>query len=223
MTFKNPARLREKTMARRTDQSRDELRSMALAAARKIGESEGLRGLTARRVAGKVGCSVGTLYNLFDNLNDLIVQLKGTTLDALYETLAAALTAKKPEAALRDMAGVYIRFTRDHPKLWNILLEHSLPEGQNLPDWYHGKVKRLLGLVEEALAPLFTPRQEKQRFQAACVLWSGLHGICSLASTGTLGVVTSESVEAMADSLATNYVTGLDNAASRRKSSVIGT
>jgi AcrR family transcriptional regulator len=196
---------------------------MALAAARKIGESEGLRGLTARRVAGKIGCSVGTLYNLFDNLDDLIVQLNGTTLHALYDALAAAPAAKKPDAALRTLARTYIRFTRDHPNLWNILFEHRLPEGQSLPDWYHGKVKRLLGLVEEALAPLFTPRQEKQRFQAARVLWCGLHGICSLASTGKLGVVTSESVEAMADSLVANYVAGLRDRVSRFTSSPTAT
>ena len=44
---------------------------MAMAAAREIAEKEGLRGLTARRIAREIGYTVGTLYNLFDNLDDL--------------------------------------------------------------------------------------------------------------------------------------------------------
>ena len=35
---------------------------MAMAAAREIAEVEGLRGVTARRVAARIGYSAGTLY-----------------------------------------------------------------------------------------------------------------------------------------------------------------
>ena len=58
-------------MGRRADHSRDELFEMALSAAREIAEEDGLGGLTARRIAAKIGYSAGTLYNLFDDLDDL--------------------------------------------------------------------------------------------------------------------------------------------------------
>ncbi len=70
-------------MARRSDHSRDELYDMALEAARQIAEKEGLRGLKARGIAREIGYTIGTLYNLFEDLDDLIVHLNGRTLDAL--------------------------------------------------------------------------------------------------------------------------------------------
>ncbi len=184
---------------------------MALAAAREVAETEGLRGLTARRVAGKIGYSAGTLYNLFENLDDLIVHLNGATLDALYEALAGERPDGEPEAALHAMARSYISFTGAHPNLWNILFEHRLPEGQQLPEGHREKVRRLLGLVEEALAPLFPPGRESERLHSARVLWCGLHGICALTSAGA----TPESATAMAESLVTNYVAGLRHGTSR--------
>ncbi len=180
---------------------------MALAAARKIAEAEGLRGLTARRIAGRIGYSVGTLYNLFEDLDELIVHLHVTTLDALHEACALAPPTGEPEADLRALARAYIGFTGEHPRLWNLLFEHRLPEGRPLPDWYLEKVARLLALVEAAIAPLFPPGQEVERLHSARVLWSSLHGMCSVASAGRLAET--ESLAAMADSLATNYVAGL--------------
>lgn len=180
---------------------------MALEAAREIAEKEGLAGLTARAIAAKMGYSVGTLYNVFENLDELIVRLNAATLDALYEALAEDRLDEEPETAVRALAEGYIRFTRDHPKLWSILFEHHLPAGQLLPDWYRERVLRLLGLLEGALAPLFAAGQDDQRHHSARVLWSSLHGICSLESADKL--VATESATAMADSLATNYVAGL--------------
>ena len=75
-------------MARRNDHSREELYQLALGAARDIAEAEGLRGLTARRIAAEIGYSVGTLYNVFVNLDDLIIHLNGSTLDQLYKALS---------------------------------------------------------------------------------------------------------------------------------------
>ncbi len=199
-------------MARRSDHSREELHDMALAAARNIAEKEGLRGLTARRIAKEIGYAPGTLYNLFENLDSLIVHLNGTTLDALYESCAKARLDDDPEAAVRALAERYIRFTRDHRKLWDILFEHRL-HGEELPEWHHEKIKRLLGLVEQALAPLFAPGQEAERHHSARVLWSSLHGMCSLESGEKL--VKTESVEAMNDSLVSNYLAGLRTKADR--------
>ncbi len=194
-------------MARRSDHTRDELYEMALAAAREIAAKEGLRGLTARRIAGEIGYSAGTLYNVFEDLDDLILHLNGSTLDALYEALKGIRLDDDPVIAVRALTEGYIRFVRDHPKLWSILFEHHLPDGQRHPDWHREKVLRLLALLERALAPLFSQGQEDRRHHSARVIWSSLHGMVSLEIGGKL--VATESVERMADSLATFYVSGL--------------
>lgn len=197
-------------MGRRSDHSREELYVMALSAAREIAEKDGLRGLKMRRIAREIGYTVGTLYNLFENLDDLIIHLNGTTLDALIETCAQVSLEDEPEVALRTLARAYISFTSHHAGLWGMLFEPTAPHGEKLPDWYHEKVRKLLGLTERALASLFPDDQEEQRYHSARVLWSGLHGICSLAHAGALPKSMSET--AMADSLITNYVAGLRQA-----------
>ena len=180
---------------------------MALAAAREIAEGDGLQGVTARRVAARIGYSAGTLYNLFASLDDLIVRLNGETLDALYDALSGTIRESEPEAALLGLARRYLAFTREHPRLWSLLFEHRLPEGQPLPDWHAEKILRLLALLERAQAPLFGPGEEGARHHSARVLWSSLHGMVALESAGKL--VATETVEALVETLVANYVSGL--------------
>ncbi len=194
-------------MGRRSDHSREELIELTLTAAREIVEESGLSGLTIRRIAGKIGYSHGTLYNLFDDLDELILNLNGRTLDALYDALAAIPADGDPEDDLLALARGYFAFTRKHAKLWNLLFEHHLPGYQLLPDWHHKKIARLLSLMDRCLSPLFGPGREAERLHTARVIWSSLHGMCSLETQRKL--IPGDSTEKMATSLIENYLGGL--------------
>ncbi|MDP6774403.1 MAG: TetR/AcrR family transcriptional regulator [Rhodospirillales bacterium] len=194
-------------MGRRSDHSRDELFEMALSAAREIAEEDGLKGLTIRRIAGKIGYSHGTLYNLFDDQDELILHLNGRTLDALYDTLSAIPMTGDPDDDLLALARGYFAFTRDSAKLWNLLFEHHLSDHQPLPDWHHQKIARLLGLMDRCLDPLFGPERDAEKLHTARVIWSSLHGMCSLETQRKL--IPADSIEAMATSLVKNYLGGL--------------
>ena len=176
---------------------------MALVAARHIVEAEGPRGLTARRVAGDIGYSVGTLYNLFQDLDDLILHLNGRTLDTLHEALADVGLTGEPELDLRRLAESYIRFSRTHSGLWNLMFEHRMPPDRYLPGWHAEKTLRLIGLLEQALAPLFVPGQEAERRHAAQVLWSSLRGICGARAAEA------QSAETVTATLMTHFLAGV--------------
>jgi len=194
-------------MARRSDHNREELHALILDRARGIAEEKGLRGLTARRIAADIGYAPGTIYNLFANLNNLILQLRGNTLDAFYDFMSANEIAGEPEEILINIANNYITFVSEHANLWGIMFEHKLPDGFEVPDWYHQKAYRLLKPVEDALAAYFSPEQDEDRLHHAQVLWASLHGICAIQITGKL--VKKESAEMMTQSLITIYVQGL--------------
>ena len=194
-------------MARRSDHSREELYSLILESARKIVEESGLNGLTARRLAADIGYAPGTIYNLFSNLDDLILQLRGDTLDKLHHSLSSVGPGEKTETRLLDIARCYIGFVSDHPALWNLVIQHRLPTDMEMPNWYRDKTGRLLELIEDAIAEFFEPGQEAQRLHHARVLWASLYGICSLHLAEKLA--NAESVELMAESLITNYIKGL--------------
>ncbi len=194
-------------MARRSDHSRDELKALILDCAREIAEEEGLRGLTARRIATEIGYAPGTIYNLFSNLDDLILHLRGETLDTLYDYLSSKAIDGEPEAILINIANNYITYVSEHANLWGIMFEHKLPDNFKSPDWYHNKSLRLLKLAENAIAAFFSPEQDEDRLHHAQILWASLHGICSVQIAGKL--VKKETAELMVESLITKYVAGL--------------
>ena len=194
-------------MGRRSDHTRAELYELVLGAARELAETDGLRGVNTRAIASRIGYSPGTLYNHFANLDDLIVHMNVRTLDALYHACADVSIEEGPEAALATLARRYIAFVNAHPKLWAAVLEHSLPGGADMPAWYDVKVMRLLGLAEQAIAPLFSPGREAERLHSARVLWGGLYGICALASIDKMP--RSETTTALVDTLIEVYVKGL--------------
>jgi AcrR family transcriptional regulator len=175
-------------MARRSDHAPEELKHLALEAARAIAVEEGLRGITVRRVAERIGYAPGTIYNLFANLDDLIVHLNGMTLDALADALGAAAAAPLETRAAR-LVDAYFDFVESWPMLWSLLFEHRLPEGSDLPDWYRPKLAALITLVAEALAPLMPNVPTVERQATTATMWAGLHGISTLAVSSKLALV----------------------------------
>ncbi len=197
-------------MGRRSDHSREELYEMTVAAARGIVETHGFRALTVRKIADAIGYSPGTIYNLFDNLDDLIIRLNGGTLDELFDRLSAIEGSGDPTLDLDRLLGAYLAYLDAHPSLWNLLFEHTRPEGQVLPKWYVDKVANILGLLEQALSPHFPEDRANEKRHAARVLWASLHGICSLSQAGKLEVVTTQAPREMARLLVSIFLAGLE-------------
>jgi len=196
-------------MARRSDHSRDELREMALNAAEDIVAKEGYFALSTRRVATAIGYTVGTLYLVFRNFDDLILQINARTLDALSARLARAEGEPEGVARVLALGRAYLGFATERPRLWRMVFEHRMAAGAPLPDWYGEKVARLFGVVENALRPVLKDRPDPELMTAARVIWSGVHGICLLEVTERLEAVGSPPGAALVESLIVQYLRGL--------------
>ena len=191
-------------MPPRGEHSRAELRALILSAAGEIAEAEGPRCLTARAIAGRIGYSPGTLYNVLADLDDVVLQLNADTLDALH---AGSPTSGAPEADLLALARAYVGFARERPRRWNLVFEHVVREGRDLPERQQNWIEALLALVSAALAPLFPPGEARQRDHAARVLWSATQGITALAGAGKLARV--ESVDGVLRGLVIYHLRGI--------------
>jgi len=196
-------------MGRRSDHSREQLSAMVLASAGKIVAQKGLAGLNVRNVATDIGYSVGTIYNLFKSQADLVLHLNGQTCDDLYAHLQAASQPKEPAKAIKALVAAYLAFVEANPKRWSALFEHVMPEDDPLPDWFLEKVNKPMGLLEDALAPLFGPKDQARLMMSARILWSGVHGICSLAMGNKLDILTDKPVKAVTDQFVDDYLKGL--------------
>ena len=154
-----------------------------------------------------MGYSPGTLYQLFEDLDELILRMNAETLDGLIAACDGVDFDAGPEAALEQLARRYIAYVGENRGLWNAIFEHSLPEGRDSPPWMVERTGKLLGLAERAIAPLFGDGEEDQRHHEAQVLWAGLYGIASLATADKLPA--GESPEAMVRTLVRNSIAGI--------------
>jgi AcrR family transcriptional regulator len=196
-------------MGRRSSHTPHELRELILVSAQQIIETHGLAGLSAREIARRIGYSPGTIYNMFENLDDVVLHVEARVLDALDVRLASVANGPEGPDKLLNLARAYLTFTHEKPRLWNLLFEHHLPTGTDLPRWYQDKLENLLARVEQTLASFFPAGQEADRQRAARVLWAGVHGITSLSTADKLSIVTSEAASRLIEDLVSTYLKGL--------------
>ncbi len=78
-------------MGRRNEHSRKQIKEMAIEAGKKIIVEEGFSNLGARKVARAIGYTVGTLYNVFDNYLDIVLNINAETLDDIKNHLQKSI------------------------------------------------------------------------------------------------------------------------------------
>jgi len=196
-------------MGRRSVHTPEELRELIILAATEIVEQHGLEGLSAREVAKRIGYSPGTLYNVFENLDDLLLTIEARLLDKLADRLASTDASGTPQERLRRLAATYFIFTQESPKLWNLLVEHRIPAGREVPDWYCAKLESLQAPMEQALAPLLDAADAGAPKRAARTLWAGVHGLTSMSTAEKLSPVTAHAGSTLIDDLVSTYLAGL--------------
>ena len=196
-------------MARTAKHSKQELRNMALAAARAVIADKGSRNLNVRAVAARMGYSVGTIYNIFEGLEDLVAALNAETLDALYDALAGAPVTGRPETDLHALLDRYLMFIDENRDDWTMIFEERPPDAAAPPAWYMERVARVFSLLGRMLHPLFGPGEEADLARAVRLLWISLHGVWSLDADSKLFIVTQDPLGNVAHDMVDLYLAGL--------------
>jgi AcrR family transcriptional regulator len=170
-----------------TDQRRARLRDALVSAAEQAVARQGLGALRARALAEEVGCAVGAIYNVVEDLDDLVLLVNARTLTALERDLSAADDAGEaadgPNAAIARlvrMALAYLDFAAAQTPRWRTLFEHRMPPGREVPAWYREQQQRLFAHVEELLLELQADESRVRRGLLARSLFSAVHGLVVL-------------------------------------------
>ncbi|MEL7140071.1 MAG: TetR family transcriptional regulator, partial [Pseudomonadota bacterium] len=106
----------------------EDLREAVLAEAGRLLEVEGARALSARRLAAAAGCSVGTLYNIFEHLDGVVRAVNRETM----KRLGAALVKADPgegagrAARLEALGQGYLAYGLANPARWELLFRYRL-------------------------------------------------------------------------------------------------
>ena len=182
---------------RETAARRNALRKMLLAAAERTIAAQGFEALRARALADEAGCAVGAIYNVFSDLDELVIAVNSRTLTDLEQALlaaapeGAALARDADEAIARmiRMGLAYTDFAAADTLRWRAVFNHSMSGGRPVPEWYRADQRRLFGYLD---APLRTLRPEATHEARALLtrsVFSAVHGIVVLGLEETLGVL----------------------------------
>jgi AcrR family transcriptional regulator len=199
-------------MGRRSVHSPEELREHIIQAATAIVQQHGLEGLSAREIAKSIGYSPGTIYNVFENLDDLLLTIESRLLDQLSERLASTDPSGTPQQRLKRLVASYYAFTQESPKLWNLLTEHRIPAGREVPAWYRAKLECLQTPMEEALTQLLGTADVGASKRAARTLWASVHGMAALSTADKLSPLSDRAAGGvLIDELVSTYLVGLEH------------
>jgi AcrR family transcriptional regulator len=197
-------------MARRSDHSREELTELIIASATRLVAENGLGALSARTVAAEIGYSPGTLYNLFESIDKITLEIAMRTLKSMLAEGQGVITVRDPRGALRQLARFYLSFTRRNNNLWHVVVTRRWHDRTRLSPEFLGLVSTVLGVVEYALEPLFAAHEVEAKRTAALTLWASMEGISSV--SGASGLVSMPEHRAMylAETLIDAFVLGLE-------------
>ncbi len=195
-------------MARRSEHSQEQIKEMVLKAAEIIVTEEGAAALTVRKIALEIGYTVGTIYMVFANMPDLLLHLKGRTLDLLLKHLNEIRAAEDVEQQIRALALSYYQFAVGNFNRWSIIFEPILSDQAPLPDWYQAKVTQIFAPVEALFQRLRPEYNAEQTALAARTLWCGVHGVCILSLQGNLSRAGLADTEIAVGILVDNFIQG---------------
>ena len=161
---------------------RDDLRQRLVAAAEAAVAQHGLESLKARTLATAAGCSVGAIYDVFADLDGLVLAVNGRTLDAIDTALRERGdgAGAAPAERLVRLAAAYLGYAARHRRRWDALFLHRMPEGRPVEAWYAVRQTAAFSHVEAPLGDLLPGLDGAARALLARSLFSAVHGMVAL-------------------------------------------
>jgi len=179
-------------MANEAPSTRADLREALIAAATRTIEKEGWQAVKARALAADVGCAVGSIYNVFPDIDALILDVKARMLDVFEAEVQRQLGAfenRGPDAAadrFLDLGRVYLDFAARNWKVWLGMFEHRAATSPSMVA-YMLRLDVILVNIEAPLDALLPGLQPLARRYLARTLFAAVHGVVSLGLDQKLG------------------------------------
>ena len=161
-------------------------RALVIDAAVRAMNTKGLDGIHASTLAARAGISVGSIYNLFEDLDELIRIVNAQTYDELYSEVSDALeTSRKAGETPRDqmlaLAERYLDYVETHQTRWLAVLAFNRSQTEPPPNWYLEKELALFQVIEDAIVAFPGASDSQIRHNNARALWASVHGIVTIA------------------------------------------
>jgi AcrR family transcriptional regulator len=195
----------------KTLERRDKLRESLIETAERAIAAKGLAGLKTRELAREIGCANGGVYNLVEDMDELILRVGSRTLARLDAALnlAEGSDPASPAEMLVRIALAYCDFAAENLELWRALFEHRMPQGKPVPEWAVSEQMDLFRHIYRPLAALFPERSNAELSVTARSLFSAVHGMVALGLEQKLIAVPIDALRAEIATIVRAMVAGL--------------
>ncbi len=168
-----------KKMSRPARQPREELRRAIIEAGKGIIDRDGVEGLSARGIAKEIGYTAASIYNVFEAMSDILMEVNRETMVELQQMFEALPEIRGAQNRLRGLCLSYVDFMTQNPSRWHALFG-GLRERASFPEWYGDAIEGLKGRLANLLIEC-APATSPQRAGAlAETLFVAIHGLLAL-------------------------------------------
>lgn len=186
-------------MAGKVAARRAELKKRLIDAAERQIMRGGLGAIKARDLAAEAGCALGAIYNVFDDLQDLVLEVNGRTFVKLGKAVAESVEGSddSPRDRLILMSNAYLDFASQNANLWRALFDVQMPADGPVPEWYLQSLGDLFANIRGPLAELFPEMDAKELDLMTRAMFSSVHGIVLLGLENRISGVPPENIRHM--------------------------
>ena len=171
-----------------------EHRERLIDSAIKLLDEKGSAGLQARLIAADAGISVGSLYKLIGDIDDVMREVAVRSYQQVAEEILHAIdksNATTPREKLMVACLGYLSFVDRHMNRWETVLSR-VKYKYDLPEWFEGSIDSGFGLISDILRELPGEPTEEELLLHSYTIWASVHGIATLAPASYKGVLTLE-------------------------------
>lgn len=180
-------------VAERKERHKEELKGDILKAAKELFMEKGYEATSIRNIAEKIEYSPATVYLYYKDKDEIMHALHQEGFKMLVDYFTPLNNIAHPFERLQALGNAYIKFSLDHPEMYKLIfvMEEPMDHVANCTDesWDEGESAYdvLFVTVKQCQdAGYFT---QLETHGLSFMIWSTMHGLCTLRSSGHLGHV----------------------------------
>ena len=149
-------------------------------------KKNGLAGIKAREITKRAKCSLGALYNVFQDIDMLILHVNSRTLFRLSEKFknSRAQKGSSNEDRLQALGAAYVEFVSENRSLWDVLFDYQPSETMVFPDWHREEHSVLVSEIVEPLKNMRPDLSPEKLVIRAQTMYAAVHGVVNLSYQG---------------------------------------
>jgi len=186
----------------RKEREKEDLQRSILTAAREVFLEKGFEQTSIRSIAQKIEYSPTTIYLYFKDKDAILYALHLDGFSILNNRMEVLTNVQDPLERIKAMGRVYLQFASEHPDYYDLMFVQKSPMkalNEKEEKWLEGKgaFDGLKYSIQQCMDNGSLPFSNAE--SGAFLIWSTMHGMCTLYDRGRCDVLSEDMREKIID------------------------